>query len=607
MLTFTIFILLIIVLVSFAGLRNRIERLESFVKKLEKEIKSLSEKTYEELKQYEQAKQIETEMQQPYPLNISTNQPAQQVEYIKQEQFKPHFEAQSHQWNNFIQWLKEDWILKLGAFLLIIGFGWFITYAFLNNWIGPIGRIALGIIAGTLFIMLGYWRIRKYVNQGGTFLVLGSTIILLTLFAARMIYGFFSPTSALFVMFLSTAFVAFASVKYNVRALALLSLFLASIAPLLVKSPPNDHVGLFAYLFIVILGAIWITALTNLRELIFSALIVVLLYSIPHLFFQKEFPLVDLQKLLLFAYGFGALFFLANTASILKSQDQKNTADILTAAGNGLFLITWIMVAAKDELKSLIIIAWMLVFIVASFLIFKITQKRHPFYVYAGVGIVMLAAATSAELKGATLTIVYTIESGIISLIAYAVLKDVKIATRMNLLLIGPILLSLNSVFSKSWLTSAINKDFFVLLTLSLIMMTTGYFLGSRSKEVNDSETKQLNAAVVIIGSIYGYILLWLSLHAGLTNGNFATTISLAMYTVVGLITYFYGFSKNKKVFYLYGGIVVGFVVLRLLFVDIWAMEITGRIITFFLIGALLISTAFLTKKKRDNEIVKNF
>ena len=98
----------------------------------------------------------------------------------------------------FAVWLKEDWLLKVGAFLLLIGFGWLATYAFLNNWIGPMGRIALGIIAGALILVLGWWRIRKYLNQGGVFIVLGSTTILLTIFAAREIYGFFTPLSALF-------------------------------------------------------------------------------------------------------------------------------------------------------------------------------------------------------------------------------------------------------------------------------------------------------------------------------------------------------------------------------------------------------------------------
>ncbi len=115
----------------------------------------------------------------------------------------------------FAAWIKEDWLLKLGALLLLIGFGWLATYAFLNNWIGPMGRIALGIIAGALFILLGWWRIQKYLHQGGVFLVLGSTTILLTTFAARQVYDFFTPFSALAIMFLSTAFVALASVKYR--------------------------------------------------------------------------------------------------------------------------------------------------------------------------------------------------------------------------------------------------------------------------------------------------------------------------------------------------------------------------------------------------------
>src|SRR3989344_8076346 len=39
--------------------------------------------------------------------------------------------------NRFLAWLKENWLLKLRALLLLIGFGWLVSYAFLNNWIGP--------------------------------------------------------------------------------------------------------------------------------------------------------------------------------------------------------------------------------------------------------------------------------------------------------------------------------------------------------------------------------------------------------------------------------------------------------------------------------------
>ena len=183
----------------------------------------------------------------------------------------------------FGAWIKEDWILKLGALLLLIGFGWLTTYAFLNNWIGPMGRITLGIIAGALILIFGWWRMQKYLHQGSIFLVLGSTVILLTIFAAREFYGFFTPLIALIAMLLSTTFVAIASVKYKTRTLALLSLILAGAAPFLTNSVNPSYVGLFSYLFVICLGAIWIVALTGWRALTPASLIIVTLYSLPHL------------------------------------------------------------------------------------------------------------------------------------------------------------------------------------------------------------------------------------------------------------------------------------------------------------------------------------
>ena len=81
--------------------------------------------------------------------------------------------------DRFLSWLKENWLLKLGALLLLMGFGWLVTYAFLNNWIGPSGRIAFGLVAGALILILGAWRIRIHVTEGSVFVALGATVILL--------------------------------------------------------------------------------------------------------------------------------------------------------------------------------------------------------------------------------------------------------------------------------------------------------------------------------------------------------------------------------------------------------------------------------------------
>ena len=503
----------------------------------------------------------------------------------------------------FFMWLKEDWLLKLGALLLLIAFGWLTTYAFLNNWIGPMGRIAFGIIAGVLFILLGWWRIKKYIHQGGVFLVMGSTTILLTLYAARSIYDFFTPLSVLVVMFLSTAFVALMSVKYKSRGLALMSLILAGIAPLLTNVPVLDYVEIFSYLLVVTLGAIWVSALMGQRELTVAALILVVFYSLPHL---VSFTSADQGMLLLFAYVFAMLFFVTNIANILKAKAKDSTPDLLVALGNGLLLLAWIMTAAQDEFKSLIITAWMLVFAVGAFMVFRITNRKEPFYMYASVSVAMLVAATSAELSGSTLVIAYTIEAAAVAFVSYLIMQDARIAGKISWLLIAPAFMSLGSMASNAWRTGVLHKDFFVLFVLGLTMFVLGQFLWSRTRVTDDKESQKPGVILMVVGSAYGYILLWLSLHAWLQNDNTAVMIALVVYILIGLATYFQGLENNNHGLKMYGGVLVGFVVARLLLIDVWRMDLAGRILTFSVVGVLLMSTAFLGKKKKNSEVSDN-
>lgn len=496
----------------------------------------------------------------------------------------------------FAAWLKDDWLLKLGGFLLLIGFGWLATYAFLHNWIGPIGRITLGIVAGAAFIALGFWRIKKFLHQGGIFLALGSTIVLLTVFAAREIYGFFSPVSALGIMFLSTAFVALASVKYESRALALASVVLAGIAPLL-TNPPNDFVALFAYLFVVTLGTLWVVALTGYRELTLASLITTALYSAPYFI---GFMSKDEATLLLFAYAFSAIFFITNTLGILKQKEKQISADLITAGGTGIFLLLWVLTAAKDEWQSLILAAWTLIFILGAFTTFKMSGRREPLFVYGCVGVGLLAAATAAELEGQALVIAYTIEAGLLSFAAFALTRDTRAAEVASMTLIVPIIMSLPSIAAREWSSAIFHGHFFVLFILALTLVALGVFFSVMKLKHANGERSETPLWLIIAGSIYCYIIIWLSLHAALKSDDTAVMFSLLIYTIFGLVTYFRGRTADSKGLRYYGGTLLLFVVGRLLLVDVWQMDITGKIITFFAVGALLLSTAFIGRKKNN-------
>ncbi|HOI59799.1 MAG TPA: DUF2339 domain-containing protein [Candidatus Pacearchaeota archaeon] len=492
--------------------------------------------------------------------------------------------------NTFWNWLKENWIMKLGALLLLMGFGWLATYAFMNNWVGPAGRILLGITAGVVFLIIGTMVIRKRQNQGEVFLALGSGIVLITTYAARVFYDFFDPFSSLGIMFLSIVFVAFVGVKYKSKYLPTISLIFAGLAPLLTGSSATDYILLFTYLLIIILGVNWVVAINGQRGLILSSLILVIFYSIPCLFNHYE-------PLLSFAYIFTIIFFISNIISILKLENDKHGINMLTAGINTLYLLGSILVLGKEEFKVLILSSWMIVFAIAAFIVFQKTGKKEPFYIYGLSSTALLAAATALQLKGESLMIAYIVESVIICLSTYLITNNLNIAKRFSCLLVGPIFLSFGIFFSYLLQSNPFSKHLFSLLFLILVILFVGLFFWKISQKI-DFKKSLVGATWINVGAIFGYALIWVFFHKLFTGGDIATTIVLIIYTLIALIVYVYGIRNGRKGFRIHGQILVGLVVLRLLLVDISHMEITGKIITFFLIGVLLIGTAFLEKNK---------
>jgi uncharacterized membrane protein len=59
------------------------------------------------------------------------------------------------------QILGGSWLARIGVLALIVGIAFFLKFAFDNDWIGPTGRIILGIVAGLVMLGLGYYWQKK--------------------------------------------------------------------------------------------------------------------------------------------------------------------------------------------------------------------------------------------------------------------------------------------------------------------------------------------------------------------------------------------------------------------------------------------------------------
>jgi hypothetical protein len=360
------------------------------------------------------------------------------------------------------------------------------------------------------------------------------------------------------------------------------------------------------YLTIIVGGSLWVVYLRGWSNLTLTALVIVLLHGLPYLAFGVDSGDKDIA--LLFSFLFTAIFFIANIVGLICNENEENRqSHIAIGLGTGLYLIAWITGAAPDVWQSLLYVMWMLVFSIGSFVVYRVLQNSVPFYIYGATSIALLAAATAAELSGPVLTIAFTIEIALLVLLTARILRDVHVTTVLSWLFIVPVMFSFESFISSAWMKGVFHDDFFVLLVLGAALAVVGRFVYELhgAKHVgNDTSTGSM---LMVFSALYGLALIWLVLHAG--SGNYAdytlgrhayeqaTIFSLIIYTLIGLGLYIYGKRNGKKGLALGGGLLLGFVVLRLLFVEVWNMTLSGRIITFVIIGLLLMSTAFIRKQ----------
>jgi uncharacterized membrane protein len=496
--------------------------------------------------------------------------------------------------STFIEWLKADFLMKLGVLSLLVGIGSFLTFAFRNQLIGENGRILLGLFTGVAVMVLGVWRIRTREHQGAIFTVLGSTIILLTVYAAQTQYDKFPPLVALGLMFLSVVFVAFVSVQYRRNSLALAGLLLGWVAPIFANTrgwEMNEH---FSYLLLLILGTLWVVYITGWRNLTFAGLCIAFLTLMGYIGGGN-----DRSVVLLWLFIFTAIFFVANIVSLIRQRGAViSIVHLWTALGTALLLIIGVFGLAEKESQSLLFVAWMLVFSVGSYLVYRSTTAKSPFYVYSGTSIALLAAATIAELDGTLLVIAFTIEIAVLVIIAEVGNLGKSIVHSLSALFVVPILMSIDSIVASEWQGGIMHEHFFNLLILTLVLGIVGVFLNERNKLRGDVEN-QIGMTYITLSSLYALTLIWLVFHALFTD-DVAMTFILIIYTVIGIALYYTGKTKDHSELKIAGGILLGFVCLRLALVEFWQMELGKRIVTFIGVGVLLLSTAFLSRGPKD-------
>ena len=171
------------------------------------------------------------------------------------------------------------WLNYVGILALLFAVTFFLKYAFDNNWVGPRGRVGIGLLMGSALYPWSHWlldRGYKYFSEG--IAALGAAVLYLSLWAGWHYYAVFSQSTAFALMIVVTAATMIVAVGRNSERIAFLALIGGLLTPMLVSTSENHEVALFTYLTILGAGVLGIAWVRNWKSLPPAQFVATLIY-----------------------------------------------------------------------------------------------------------------------------------------------------------------------------------------------------------------------------------------------------------------------------------------------------------------------------------------
>jgi uncharacterized membrane protein len=365
-----------------------------------------------------QEKETGTEPETALPAaEISTIVVEETIEVPKQHQQavpQPSFFDRHPDMEKFIG---ENLVSKIGIAILVLAIGYFVKYAIDQNWIGPVARVAIGILCGGVLIALAHRFSNTYRGFSSVLAGGGMAVFYFTITLAYQQFHLFSQTAAFVIMIVITVFAVALALLYDKQELAIIALIGGFLAPLLVSDGSDNYRVLFTYLIILNSGLLVIAynrawRLLNFLNFIFT----VLMFGSWLLFLDFDEPAITYRNGFIFATIFYLLFFTTNIAHNIREKKKFIVSDFgILLANTGLYFAAGIYCLYNMEAgiyKGLFSASMGIFNLVVTYLLFR-KQKVDPNILYLLIGITLTFISITApiQLDGNYITLFWSSEA----------------------------------------------------------------------------------------------------------------------------------------------------------------------------------------------------
>jgi uncharacterized membrane protein len=444
---------------------------------------------------------------------------------------------------------------RVGVFALLIGATWFLKLAMDNHWIGPLGRIVVGLIAGAgVVVWSERFRRKGFSAFSYSLKAIASGVLYLSLWAAFQLYHLLPAPASLGAMILITVWNAYMSWAQDSELLAAYALAGGLATPLLLSTGGNHEISLFTYLLAIDIATVVLIRLKPWPRLLLGAFPATVVYFIC--WYMQFFAREDLFVTSIFI----VLFFLVfASASIVSSDATKVTthhslkaviAEILLPLANAAFVSLALYSVLQDSGHHAFL-PWLMVILAAAYLgLMRLPQSEVSAAIHLSLAVVFLTIAIPLKASGHWITVAWFVEG--VALLWVATHINAGASTEPSLassgrvlrwLASGALLLGLGGLVSVSfWFDTAVRRPFFnadfatALIGIAALASAAWLSLRAHRKSGETSVSWTRFALGCILGINIVAVLLCLreiapvsfdpSQHPAFLNAEFATTLT---------------------------------------------------------------------------------
>ena len=503
------------------------------------------------------------------------------------------------------------WIGRIGVVAIIFGVAFFLKYSFDNKLIGETGRVMLGIFWGAVFIGAGeYLQKKKNMALYGQMLSgAGLAVLYLALYAAVALYHLIPIPLAAAGMLAVTSTGMTLAIRYSAYSLAAIALLGGFLTPIMLSTGQNQPLTLFGYILLLDVGALLLLRFRHWPSLITASLFgTILLYTGWHIEFFD-----DAQRWL--AFGVIVVFFVFYNIYILLSclysnRGESNAQYLVIVGSAAFFLLAFFAQQQWDDswpVKTFALVLAGLEIGLAAIVRSRASSSRMTSDTYAAVSVILTVIATFVALEQRWLLPALTAEMAAFGAIGLRL--DYPALRRGAYMLSIVVLFRFSDdivfwqepferyipVLNSRFLTCASAVAGFYVLMIFINHYKDKLVALERYALVIFFVLSQALSLSLMSVEVYDFFR-FRSPGQGLQWGSshYAYQLSLsvlwAFYAslLVGL-----GIMKRIREARVLGILILGVTVLKVFFVDLSALQTFYRIISFIVLGLLLLAVSY--------------